>query len=411
MFSSLFRRFGPLKRAQKRIYADYATLTPINSNVLSLMSTIYKKYGQNPSALYESAVQAKKILEKARKDVASLLSGPSLHSVHADEIVFTSGGTEGDNIAILGIVEGWYKSHSHTEIPTIIISNIEHPAVRKIVENLERKKKINAFYVPVDEEGIIDVTLLKKVFAEQKNIILVSVMLVNNEIGTIQPLKEVVKVIRNYRKENSSVYPYFHTDACQAPCYVDMPIDKFGVDFLTLDGGKIYGPRGIGCLYIKRGIKIVSPYIGGGQEHGIRPGTENLPAIVGFAEALNIVLKEKEKEVKKLAAMQEFIFSNLPEHVFVNGSLDREKRIVNNINICIPGSDSEFLVFKMDVAGVEVSAVTACQNSEEESRSSVVDALGKNCGGSSLRISLGRGTTWGEVKKIVKTIQTVAKSS
>ncbi|MES2986167.1 MAG: cysteine desulfurase family protein [Patescibacteria group bacterium] len=411
MFSSFFRRFGSkfqaIKRHPKRIYADYATLTPINGNVLSLMSTIYKKYGQNPGALYGSAVTAKKVLETARKGVAELLSGPSLHSVHADEIVFTTGGTEANNIAILGVVENWYEKN--TEIPTVIISNIEHPAVKKIVENLERKKKINAFYIPVTEEGVVDLVELKKVFAEQKNIILVSVMLVNNEIGTIHPLKEIAKVIRNYRKENSTAFPYFHTDACQAPCYVDMPIDKLGVDLLTLDGGKIYGPRGVGCLYMKRGTELNSPYIGGGQEKGIRPGTENLPAIVGFAEALHIVFSKKEKEVKRLAAMQEFILSNLPEHVFVNGSLDKEKRIVNNINICIPGTDSEFLVFKMDVAGVEVSAVTACQNSQEESRSTVVDALGKNCGGSSLRISLGQGTTWGEVKKIVKVLYEICE--
>lgn len=407
MFSSLFRRFQHPKRAQKRIYADYATLTPIHGNVLSLMSTIYKKYSQNPSALYGSAVVAKKLLETARKDVARLLSGSSLHSVHADEIVFTSGGTESNTIAILGTLESWYEKN--TEVPTMVISQIEHPAVKKAVENLARTKIINAFYISVDEEGIINIAELKKVFAEQKNIILVSVMLVNNEIGTIQPLKEIAKVIRNYRKEHSSVYPYFHTDACQAPCYVDMPIDKFGVDLLTLDGGKMYGPRGIGCLYIKRGIHLKSPIVGGGQENGIRPGTENLPSIVGFADAFNYVLSIKEKEVKRLGAMQEFIFKNLPEYIFVNGSMETEKRIVNNINICIPGSDSEFLVFKMDVAGVEVSAVTACQNSAEESRSSVVDALGKNCGGSSLRISLGKGTTWGEVKKIVKVIQEVCK--
>lgn len=407
MFSSIFRRFGASKRAQKRIYADYATLTPINGNVLSLMSTLYKKYGQNPSALYGSAVVAKKLLETAREDVARLLSDPSLHSVHSDEIVFTSGGTESNNIAILGTLESWYEKH--TEVPSIIISTIEHPAVKKVVESLERAKKIHAIYIPVNEDGIIDLAEFKKVFAEQENIILVSVMLVNNEIGTIQPLKEIGKIIRNYRKENESVFPYFHTDACQAPCYVDMPIDKFGVDLLTLDGGKIYGPRGVGCLYIKRGVHLQSPIVGGGQENGIRPGTENLPSIVGFAEALNYVLSIKEKEVKRIGAMQEFIFNNLPEHIFVNGSLVAEKRIANNVNICIPGSDSEFLVFKMDVAGVEVSAVTACQNSQEESRSIVVDALGKNCGGSSLRISLGQGTTWGEVKKILKVIQEVCK--
>lgn len=417
MFSSFFSHFRPRFRGgrplKKRIYADYASLTPIHGSVLTRMSSVYRKYTKNPGALYESAVMAKKLLESARNEVSKLLSAHSLHSVHADEIVFTSGGTESNNIAILGVIEKWYESHA--EIPTIVISIIEHPAVRKIVEHLARTKKVNVVHVPVDEEGVIDLAEMKNTFVTEKNIILVSVMLVNNEIGTIQPLKEVAKLVRNYRKEHvmrgEISYPYFHTDACQAPCYIDMPIDKFGVDLLTLDGGKIYGPRGVGCLYVKRGVRLTSPYFGGGQENGIRPGTENLPSIVGFAEALGVVFKKRTQEVKRIAAMQEYIFSNLPEHVFVNGSLDREKRIANNINICIPGSDSEFVVFKMDVAGIEVSAVTACQNSELESRSSVVDSLGKNCGGSSLRISLGYATTWSEVKKIVKAIQTVAKVS
>ena len=401
MFSRIFYQLGLLKKSTKKVYADYATLTPISDGVLTVMSRIYMQYDKNPSALYGSAVLAKKQLEGSRKEVAGLLSGHSLHSVHADEVYFTSGGTESNNIAIYGIIDAWYEKYE--SVPHIIISNIEHPAVTKIIDDLVAKKRVTATYVSVTTEGIIDMVELKKAF-EHSDIALVSVMFVNNEIGTIQPISEIARTVRQYRKKHGSVYPYFHTDACQAPCYVDMPIDKLGVDMLTLDGGKIYGPRGVGCLYVKRGMLLDSPYKGGGQESGVRPGTENLPAIVGFATALADVYTFRDREVKKLAKMQEYIIKQLPQNLFVNGSQKSEERVVNNISVCFPGKDSEFLVFQMDVAGVEVSAVTACQNTQEESRSTVVDALGKDCGGSSIRISLGRYTTWREVKKIVNVV-------
>lgn len=407
MFSRIFHHLRLLKRASKKIYADYATLTPISDNVLGVLSRAYLTYDKNPGALYASAVFAKKRLEQARKEIAGLLSEDSLHSVHADEIYFTSGGTESNNIAIYGVVDAWYEKHDTT--PHIIISNIEHPAVKKIVDDLVKKKRVTASYVPVTEDGILDTTLLKKVFEEYAHIILVSVMLVNNEIGTIQPIRDIARMVRHYRKKNQSVYPYIHTDACQAPCYLDMSIDKLGVDMLSLDGGKIYGPRGVGCIYIKRGVYITSPYKGGGQENGMRPGTENLPAIVGFAVAFADTYALKKSEVSRIGEMQRYIMQHLPVSVFINGSQKAEERIANNINICFKGKDSEFTVFQMDVAGVEVSAVTACQTSQVESRSQVVDALGKDCGGSSIRISLGRYTTWKEVKKIVSVINTLAK--
>ncbi len=401
MFSRIFYQLGLLKKSTKKVYADYATLTPISESVLAVMSRTYRQYDKNPSALYGSAVLAKKQLENSRKEAAKLLSGRSLHSVHADEIYFTSGGTESNNIAIHGVIDAWYQKHD--EVPHVIISNIEHPAVTKIVDALVLEKKVTATYVPVTTEGIIDMVELKKAF-EHDMIVLVSVMLVNNEIGTIQPLGEVARMVRQYRKKHETVYPYLHTDACQAPCYVDMPVDKLGVDMLTLDGGKIYGPRGVGCVYIKRGVLVHSPYKGGGQEKSVRPGTENLPAILGFTTALAEVYMYRDREVKRIREMQAYVLSHLPYGVFVNGSQKAEERVVNNINICFPGKDSEFLVFQMDVAGIEVSAVTACQNSQEESRSHVVDALGKDCGASSIRISLGRYTTWREVKKIVSVI-------
>lgn len=409
MFSRIFQHFRPYIGSSKKTYADYATLTPIHGDVLNVMTKTYRTYNKNPSALYTSAVAAKKKLESVRKSIAQLLSGSSLHSVHADEIYFTSGGTESNNIAILGVIDAWYEKSSH--VPHVVISDIEHPAVKKVIEDLVQKKRVTASYIPVTSQGLIDLNALKEVLHTQEHVVLVSIMFVNNEIGTIQPLKEIARAVRAYRKNNNSLYPYIHTDACQAPAYVDMPIDQLGIDMMTLDGGKIYGPRGVGCLYVKKHVHIVSSHKGGSQEQGLRPGTENLPAIVGFEKALSYVLHVKRSEVERFREMQAYIYHHLPECVYVNGATEHEKRIVNNINVCFPGKDSEFLVFQADVAGVELSAVTACQNVQEESRSTVVDALGKNCGASSLRISLGLYTTWKDVKRIVSVMQKLGKVS
>jgi cysteine desulfurase len=396
MFSRIFK---------KKIYADYATLTPIDGRVLKVMVSIYKDFDKNPGALYSGAVLAKKKLEEVRKKVAETLSNTSSNSVHADEIVFTSGGTESNNMAIQGVIDAWYTTHK--EIPCIVTSTIEHPAVKKVIDNLVNKKLVTVSYIPVLPSGVIDFVYLRNVFETENNIVLVSIMLVNNEIGVIQSLSEIAKIIRYHKKKNNSIYPYFHTDGCQAPCYIDMHIDKMGVDLLSLDGGKIYGPRGVGCLYIKRGVKIQGVMYGGGQEFGLRPGTENLPAICGFEQALYMAYAQRKDEVLRLGEMQQYVYKNLPAGVFVNGTTLPGERVVNNINICKKGKDAEFVVFQMDTLGVEVSAVTACQNVQEESRSYVVDALGQDCGASSLRISFGRHTTWSEVRKVVKLIQKI----
>ncbi len=396
----MFSRFSSTKK-----YFDYASITPLDNRVVKVMHDILIKKWHNPSSLYSSGVLASKELEQARASVAQILSGSSVHSVHSDEIVFTSGGTESDNLALLGTVHAWRRLYGKT--PHIITSVVEHPAIKKTLEALEKDGSITVSYISVDSEGVFDVREFKEVLFSSEHVALVSVMFVNNEIGTIQPLSEIASLIRKYRKEKNTTYPYFHTDACQAPAYIDMRIDKLGVDLLSLDGGKIYGPRGVGCLYKKRGVVIDKVYHGGAQEMDVRPGTENLSAIAGFAKALEICEQEKIKEIKRLAVFQQYMFNNLPAGCFVNGSKDEKKRIVNNVNICIPNKDSEFLLFKLDVQDFEVSTGTTCQNKQEESRSYVVDALGGDCGASSLRITFGRFTKFGEVKSLVKALKKV----
>ncbi|MEN9604326.1 MAG: hypothetical protein RJB39_11 [Candidatus Parcubacteria bacterium] len=396
MFSRIFGQ---------KIYLDYAAITPVDLRVVKIMNKILKSHWHNPSSLYDAGVQASKYLEKSRKDVSAILSGVSANSVHSDEIIFTGGGTESNNMAIQGVLKAW----KGVGLPHIVTTAIEHPSVKKLVENLIKESKITASFVGVDADGLVDLKELKEILQTHKNIALVSVMLVNNELGTIQPISEIASLIRKYRKEQGGVYPIFHTDACQAPNYIDMQIDKMGVDLLTLDGGKIYGPRGTGCLYIKRNTPIHKIFFGGAQESDLRPGTENLPGIVGFAAALRLVHADKEKENNRLRSFQEYIKKNLPESVSINGTMDPDKRISNNVNICLPGLDAEFLLFKFDVAGIELSTGTTCQNKQEDSRSYVVDALGNECGGSSLRISMGRGTTKRHVETFIKVLGKIIK--
>ena len=243
---------------------------------------------------------------------------------------------------------------------------------------------------------------------ENKNTILVSVILVNNEIGTIQPIRDVTSIVRKHKENN---YPLIHVDACQAVNYLDINLDKMGVDLMSVDAGKFYGPRGAGVLYVKRHTPINPVFFGGDQEFGLRPGTENLAAIVGIDKALEIVVDNRKKEIERLSKMQKYIFDEVLKMngVSINGSMMPEERIVNNINICFKGKDAEFLLFKLDKCRFQVSTGTTCQNKKEDSRSLSVDALGDDCGGSSLRITLGKGISWGEVKGFVKALGRVCK--
>jgi cysteine desulfurase len=404
-FNKLIKKQHPLKGYVKK-YFDYASQTPTDKRVLKVVEEYSKTLFYNPGSLYANGVFSAKALKDSRKKIACLLSDKSLNSVHENEIIFTSGGTESNNIALQGVVDKWYESkkYDYTEKPHVIISEIEHPALYNVVENLKKQHKITFSKIKINNDGLIDLQELKNELAENKNTVLVSIMLVNNEIGSIQPVRDITSFIRKARGDG--VYPLFHTDACQALNYIDMSFDKMGADLVSYDASKFYGPKGVGILYIKRNTPINPVYFGGDQEYGMRPGTENLPSVMGMVKALEIVVDEKQKEIKRLYKLQQYIFAKVDKikGVSINGSTLQEKRIVNNINICFPGKDSEFLLFKMDKMGYEVSTGTTCQNKKEDSRSISVEALGGDCAGSSLRISLGRYTTKGQVRGLIKAL-------
>lgn len=386
---------------KRRVYLDYASLTPVDKRVIKVMNDTMHKYPANPSSLYAEGVAAEKALNTYRQNVATFLEA------HADEIFFTSGGTEANNLAIRGVVDGAVKKGISK--PHIVSIAIEHPSVRELLDT----GICDVTYVPVDSEGIIDLKELKASLRPET--VLVSVMYANNEIGVIQPISDIARTIRAFKKNRpqESEYPIFHTDACQAAAYCSMRVPALGIDILTIDGGKVYGPRGIGAIYMRRAVQenIVPLLYGGGQERGFRPGTENLPAIAGLSTALQICAKEREVEFNRLTNMRDRLIEEIQKVVTnatINGTMNT--RLPNNINMCFPEQDAEFLVLRLDAKGVCVSSVTSCRSKSEDSSSYVIEQLGsKDCAISSLRITLGRYTTESELNFFLKQLQSCTR--
>lgn len=418
--------------SKKRIYLDYASITPIDPRVSKIMSKIAKKYPANPSSLYKEGVAASGMLENARGRIASALEA------HADEVVFTSGGTESNNLAVRGVLDmaldgargnGDIGMSSGLELPHIITTSIEHPSIRELVARMEKEGKCTVTTIPVSESGVIDARDIKK--ALRKETVLVSVMHVNNEIGTIQPINEVVKAVRAFKKENgrsASDFPYVHTDACQAALYCPMRIPSLGVDMMTLDGSKMYGPRGAGILYVRRGLRLTPQTIGGDQEHERRAGTEDVSRAQGLAYALELCRKEMPREYLRIEKCRNELLASIMKAipaVRINGEM--KNRVPSNINICLPGMDAEFAVLKLDVRGVCVSSVTSCRSKKEDASSYVIEAMERgtgatggmgqiegmgepHCAKSSLRITLGRFTSEKDIKKASTLIISVLTS-
>ncbi|MBI5817293.1 MAG: cysteine desulfurase [Candidatus Yonathbacteria bacterium] len=385
----------------KRVYLDHAAATPLDPRVFAAMKPFMTKEFGNPGALYREGVVAKNAVLLARKKVAQILFA------HPDEIIFTGSGTESNNLAIEGVVKNAREKHCGKN-PHIITSAIEHPSVLSVCQALERRG-IAVSYIGVDGNGIIKLDELKKAF--RKETMLVSVMYANNEIGTVEPIREIAKIIRMWRKQHNTSFPYFHADACQAANYLPLHIERLGVDLLTLNGSKIYGPKGVGTLFVRRGVSLSPIMYGGGQERGLRPGTENIAGIVGFAEALLIAEKMKEKESKRLTALRDYFVSSVLKKIpgaLLNGDVVR--RLPNNINISIPGIESEHIIIELDAHGVAASARSACKSMDEEG-SHVIMALGRNTVGteSGVRFTLGRSTTKKDVDYAVRVLSQLVK--
>ncbi len=390
MFLNLFK--------SKRIFLDYAGSTPVDFSVTKEMQK-FQKYFANPSGLYRESVEAKEFLGEFRIRVAKVLN------VTKNEIIFTSGATEGNNLALLGVFEA---SKKDSFVPHFITSAIEHSSTLEVCKEIEmRGGEVTVLSVSAD--GLVSADSVKN--SLKTNTVMVSLGLANSEIGTLQPISEIGKVIKDWNIENKNKI-VFHVDGSGASIYHSFDIARMGVNIFTLDGSKIYGPKGVGCVFIKSGTDIKPIIFGGGQEKGLRSGTENISSIAGFTLALEIADKKRDAESKRLKTIRDYAIEKILgafQNVTLNGSI--KHRLPNNVNVCFKGLDAEFATIQLDILGFAVSYSSSCLTLKDDLSSYVIRALGKteDCSKSSLRFTFGRDTKKTDIDKLVLALKKVVK--
>jgi cysteine desulfurase len=376
------------------IYLDYAAATPVDSRVIDAMQPFWADAFYNPSSSYLAAKAVRERLDDARAQVAHWLGAKPR------EVIFTAGATESINLAIHGVMRAYPNGH-------IVTSSIEHDAV------LAAAKAYSYTLAPVLPDGTVDIVALKKIITDQT--VLVSVAIANNEIGTIQPLREVALAVAEIRRlrqlKNNELPLYLHTDASQGACYLDIHASRLRVDLLTLNGGKMYGPKQSGVLFVKTGTHLQPLVVGGGQEFGLRSGTENVAASIGLATALDIAQSERKEAIVKTAALrdelQREIVAAFPE-VVVNGS--KKRRLPNNLHLSWPGLDGERLLMLLDERGIMASTGSACAaNKGTASHVLIACGLDEPAIQGSLRLTIGRNTTPEEIKHAAERIIAAVK--
>ncbi len=356
---------------------DYAAATPLDPQVLKAMQPYWADIFYNPSATYSAGLDARKTLETARSKIAHWLGARN------PEIIYTAGGTEANNLAIHGVMRELPKANT-------VISAIEHESVLAPAGQYECR------VAAVQPDGRIDLDDLRAKIDDKTA--LVSIGYANNEIGTVQPIREIARLIESIRKDrrrNGKLPLYFHTDACQASNYLDLHVARLGVDLMTINGSKIYGPKQSGALYVKSGVKLEPLIFGGGQERGLRSGTENVAGAVGMAAALELAQQMRRDETARLQKLQKQFIEQLQgtiPYAVINGSL--KYRLPNNVHVTVPGQDNERLLIQLDEAGILAAAGSACSASNEEP-SHVLKAigLGDTDARASLRFTMGRPTS------------------
>jgi len=367
----------------KQIYLDYAATTPTHPEVVKAMLPYFTEVFGNPSSIYACGQEAKGAMEEARAKIADLIGARD------EEIVFTSGGTEADNFAIKGVAYANEGKGNH-----IITSSIEHHAVIETCKFLERRG-YQVTYLPVDEYGLVDPGDVKKAITDKT--ILISVMRASNEIGTIEPIAEIGRVARE-------AGVYFHTDAVQVVGHIPLDVSKLEVDLLSISAHKLYGPKGVGALYVRKGTKLVPFMHGGGQERNRRASTENVAGIVGFGRAAELAQQEMGEEVERLTHLRDQLIKGLLEridHTRLNGH--SRNRLPNNVNVSIDFVEGESMCLNLDLEGICASTGSACSSSSLEP-SHVLLALGLSHeqAHSSLRFTLGKWTTEEEIGRVLE---------
>ena len=369
----------------KQIYLDYAATTPADPEVVQAMLPYFHDAFGNPSAIYSYGQEAKNAVEEARVKVARLIGARD------DEIVFTGSGTEADNFALKGVAFANKSKGNH-----IITTSIEHHAVLESCKFLE-KMDFKITYLPVDSNGLVDPEDVKKAIMDKT--ILISIMHANNEVGTIQPICEISKVAKE-------AGVYFHTDAVQTAGHIPSNVKELGVDLLAMSAHKLYGPKGVGLLYIKKGTKIMPFLNGGAQERGRRASTENVPGIVGFGKAAELAGRDIDSEAARITRLRDKLITGIQkniEHIKLNGH--PVKRLPNNVNISVEFVEGEAMCLNMDMSGICISTGSACSSTSLEA-SHVILALGLDPvkAHGSLRFTLGKWTTEEEIDKVLETL-------
>lgn len=369
--------------SKKRIFLDHASTTPVLPEVRRAMEKYWLKDFYNPSAIYEEGLHIRRDIEAFRANVARLLSAG------AKDVIFTGSGTESDNLAILGTFEA---SRATFKKPHLIISSVEHPAVREAANEVVRRGG-EVSIVPVDENGLVSPQSVLECITDET--FLVSIMLANNEIGTIEPVSKIARLVRENRKKRESEYPYIHTDASQAANYIHVDVTRLNVDLLTLDGSKLYGPKGIGVLVARPNVHLRPMIFGGGQEKGLRSGTENAALIAGFSTALEIASRDREYETARLEDLRVFFIQEIKRsvpNVVINA--EHVPHLPHIVSVSIPGYIAEFIAIKLDRNGILVSTGSACGTRGETGGSETIRAIGfPELGESTIRFSFGRNTT------------------
>jgi len=373
------------------IYLDHAATTPMDPAVIKTVNKYMKDYYGNPSSIYQTGQKSLNEISQARQSIADYINAGDLR-----EIIFTSGGTESDNLAIKGTALARQDKGKH-----IITTKIEHHAVLHTCEYLEKKHGFDVTYLDVDEKGFVNIDALKD--AVNDNTILVSIMTANNEIGSIQPIKEIGEFLKD--KDI-----YFHTDAVQALGQLDVDVQTMNIDLLSASAHKLYGPKGVGILFIKKGTKLIPQMNGGAQERNRRAGTENVPSIMGFKKAVEILKETRDEKVEKNIFLRDKIIKGIEnniDNVILNGPRG-DTRLSNNVNFCFKNVEGESLLLNLDMIGIAASSGSACASGSVDP-SHVLLAIGRDrtTALGSLRLSLGKDNTESDVDFLIEKLPSI----
>ncbi|HEY8490284.1 MAG TPA: cysteine desulfurase family protein [Dehalococcoidia bacterium] len=377
---------------KQRIYFDHAATTPLDPRVLEAMLPYLTTTWGNPSSIYLEAQEARRGLDGARRQVAEILG------CKPQEVIFTSGGTESDNLALRGAAYGARHRGNH-----VITSQIEHHAVLHTAERLEQEG-FRVTYLPVDRYGFVDLAALEAAVDQETTV--VSIMAANNEVGTIQPIDEIVRIVKG-KNPKAAV----HTDFVQAAGALDINVDRLGVDMLSLAGHKFYGPKGVGALYVRSRTPFLPQQLGGSQEKDRRAGTENVAGIVGFATALRLAYQEREARNAHCRALRDRLLSEVPRRVdgvYVTGPLDGDRRLPNNFSCAFGNVEGEAVLLALDMEGIAASSGSACTSGSLEP-SHVLKAMGvpAEIARSSLRVTVGKDNTAADVDRFLEVLPAV----